>query len=492
MRRLMSGRARTWLARAGELWTALNGRVASHFDSTASDQHRRLTAHTFAASVVAGAFLLQWTLGRAAGEPQFWLFHVAIVLTAAYGGAAATLVATLLSVLLARLSSAVPMSTALLFGVEGLLIGLVVLRMTKVIQDLRRSLEGSVRELESAERQGTRLDRALSRLDQAPEDTAVILLDQAGYVSDWRTGATRLYGSESREMVSAGAAALFDESGRMDFPRLLAEARGATTRRSCRQVRADGTMFEAEIEVSPLAPDGLDGFTMIVRDLTHQQARAAADCSTAETHAQLRGEVELAQRQLLTLQDLTDPTLNLLDAVQFVSELLDRLHSAIHAEGTALVHFGRHPRHLFCASEGLQCQRVHQRPGAAVTTDTARTVMIHNDPAAVAEVSAAVWPDDVSSLIAVPLVRAGSTTAVLEVVNRTGRRATEWEIALVQVVAARIAGFLEDESYVDAAARAWTTTGSSSGSRFLSGSDLRLTLDERVSDDRQSARGQQG
>ena len=115
--------------------------------------------------------------------------------------------------------------------------------------------------------------------------------------------------------------------------------------------------------------------------------------------------------------------------------------------------------------------------------------MIHNDPAAVAEVSAAVWPDDVSSLIAVPLVRAGSTTAVLEVVNRTGRRATEWEIALVQVVAARIAGFLEDESSMDAAAGTWTTAGTSSDSCPLSGSDLRLTLDERVSDDRQSARG---
>ena len=114
--------------------------------------------------------------------------------------------------------------------------------------------------------------------------------------------------------------------------------------------------------------------------------------------------------------------------------------------------------------------------------------MIHNDPAAVAEVSAAVWPDDVSSLIAVPLVRAGSTTAVLEVVNRTGRRATEWEIALVQVVAARMAGFLEDGSYMDAAAGAWTATGSCS----LSGSDLRLTLDERVSDNNESARGQQG
>ena len=452
MRRLKLGRVRTWLAPAGKLWTALNGRVGSYFDSTASDQHRRLTAQAFAASVVAGAFLLHWTLGRTAGEPQFWLFHLAIVLTAASAGAAATLVATLLSVLLVRLSSAVPMSTAVLFGVEGLLIGLVVLRMTKVIQDLSRSLgvlKGSVRELESAERQGTRVDHALSRLDQASEDTAVILLDQAGYVRDWRTGATRLYGFESREMASTGAAALFDECGRMDFPRLLAEAREAATSRRCRQVRVDGTMFEAEIEVSPLSPHGRDGFTMIVRDLTHQQARAAADWSMAETHAQLRGEAELAQRQLLTLQELTDPALNLLGAVQVVSELLDRLRSAIHAEGIALIDVA----------------------GAAVTPDRARTVMIHNDPAAVAEMSAAVWPDDMSSLIAVPVVRAGSTVAVMEVVNRTGRRATEWEIAVVQVVAARIAGFLEGEAYVDAAARAWTTTGSSSGSRFLSGSD---------------------
>jgi len=177
----------------------------------------------------------------------------------------------------------------------------------------------------------------------------------------------------------------------------------------------------------------------------------------------------VAQRQLSTLQELTDPALNSLGAVQFVAELLNRLRSAIQAEGIALIDVA----------------------AAAVTANTARTVMIHNDPAAVAEVSASVWPDDMSSLIAVPVVRAGATTAIMEVVNRTGRRATEWEIALVQVVAARIAGFLEGEAHVDAAAKAWASAGSSSGSPFLSGSDLRLTLGDGVSDDRQSARGQQ-
>ena len=285
-------------------------------------------------------------------------------------------------------------------------------------------------------------------------------------------------------MVGRGAATMFDELGQADFSRLLSEARRAATRHTCRQLRADGTTFAAEIEISPLVSGGLDGFTMIVHDLTDQQARAAADWSTAEAHAQLRAEAELAQRQLSTLQDLTDPTLNSLGDVEFVTELLDRLRTAIKAEGIALIHFGRLPHHLFCASSGLQCQRGNHRPVVDVKTDTARALMIHNDPSGVAEVSAVVWPDDVSSLIAVPLVRAGSKQAVMEVVNRTGRRATEWEIALVQVVAARIAGFLEDESYTDSGASAWTASDSPSVSRTGSGAGLRLSLGERVSDQR--------
>lgn len=436
----------------------------------ATTEQRRVAALALAASLVASAFLLQRIFGLPADQPQFWLFHVAIALTAAFGGAAATLVATLLGLLLVRLSSPVPLSTALLSALEGLLIGLVVLRMAKVIQNLRQRLDASansIRELESAERQGIRTDRALSRLQRESEDTVLLFLDQSGQISDWRAGATRLYGFESSQMLGTGAAILFGEPGRQDFPRLLAEAQGAVNRRSYRQVRADGTTFEAEIEISSFSQDGLDGFTMIVRDLTRQHARAATDSSTAQAQAELRGEVELAQRQLLTLQEVTDPALNSLGAVQFVSELLERLRSAVHAEGIALIGVGRHPRQPFCASAGLQCQLAHHRPAAIVTTDPARAVMIHNDRAGVAEMSAAAWPDDVSSLIAVPVVRAGSTMAVMEVVNRTGRRATEFEIALVQVVSARIAGFLHDDAEAP---------------RTVSGSDLRLTLDQSVSD----------
>jgi PAS domain S-box-containing protein len=463
----------------------MRGRVASHVSSIETDGHGHLAAHGFAVSVVAGAVLLRWVFRDSTSEPQFWLFHVAIALSAFYGRTSAALVAVLLTTLAARVESAVPLSTAALFALEGLLIAFVVLRMANVIQDARRrlgTLNSSIRELESAERQAGRIDRALNRLEHASEDTVLILLDEAGHVSDWRTGATRLYGFESREMVGKAAATLFDEPGQADCSRLLSDARRAATGHTGRHVRADGTVFAAEIAISPLVSGGLDGFAMIVRDLTHQQARAAADWSTAEAQAQLQAEVDLAQRQLLTLQDLTDPTLNSLGGVEFATELLERLRIAIKAEGIALIHFSRLPRDLFCASNGIQCQPRDHGPVVEVKTNTNRALMIHNDSSAVAEVSAVVWPDEVSSLIAVPLVRAGSTQAVMEAVHRTGRRATEWEIALVQVVAARIAGFLDDESHPDPGASAWTAPSSPSASPSGPRADLRLHLGEHASD----------
>src|SRR5262245_9417450 len=122
MRRLTSGQALTWLTRAGELWMSLRGRVASRVNSIPTEEWRRLVAAGLAMAAVAGAALLQRILRPSIDEPQLWLFHGVIALCAAYGGANTALIATLLSVLLARLGAVVPLSTALLFGLEGLLI----------------------------------------------------------------------------------------------------------------------------------------------------------------------------------------------------------------------------------------------------------------------------------------------------------------------------------------------------------------------------------
>ena len=181
---------------------------------------------------------------------------------------------------------------------------------------------------------------------------------------------------------------------------------------------------------------------MIVRDLTSEQA-----------FHQLQQEADVANRQLLTLRHVTDPSLNSLAGGDFVATLLARLREAIDAEGVALVSMEKFRRRVVCAANGLQSERgVYRPPLDLRRADAGRTLMIHNDKAAVAEASVAGWPADVSSMMATPVVRAGSTQAMMEVVYRTGRRATEWEFALVQVAAARIAGALHDDRLADSGA----------------------------------------
>ena len=130
----------------------------------------------------------------------------------------------------------------------------------------------------------------------------------------------------------------------------------------------------------------------------------------------------------------------------------DTVAAALDAEGIAVLHTGRFEHRVVCAS-GLQCLRASQLPPDDLLGDEpVRALIIHNDAASVSAMSAVQWPSGVSSLIAVPVVNAGAMQAVIEVVSARRQRATEWEIALIQVVAARIAGLLRDDPYVDAGA----------------------------------------
>jgi GAF domain-containing protein len=66
--------------------------------------------------------------------------------------------------------------------------------------------------------------------------------------------------------------------------------------------------------------------------------------------------------------------------------------------------------------------------------------------------SVARWPAGVRSLIAVPLLQNGETHATMEVVYQRGARSTDFDIALIQVAAARAATLLPIESYAETGA----------------------------------------
>jgi PAS domain S-box-containing protein len=323
-------------------------------------------------------------------------------------------------------------------------IALVVVALRAALDDQRkrmRAMEPWMRELKSTERQGRLVDSAFNHLDEAA-DTVVVVLDSAGRVSSWRAGATRVYARRAEEMIGNIPSALFDELPDEGFAKLVSAARHGEAGHTGRQRRGDGSSFDADVRLRPLSRGGFDGFAMIVRDLTSEQA-----------FRELQQEADVANRQLLTLRHVTDPSLNSMAGSDFVATLLDRLREAIDAEGVALVSMDKFRRRVVCAASGLQSERgVYRPPLDLRRADAGRTLMIHNDKAAVAEASVAGWPADVSSMMAMPVVRAGSTLAMMEVVYRTGRRATEWEIALVQVAAARIAGILNEDRLADSGA----------------------------------------
>jgi PAS domain S-box-containing protein len=404
-------------------------------------EQQRLTTHAVGLGSVAAAVFLRWALG--ADELQFWLFSAAIAVSAAFGGMAPALVAALASLLAVRLTTSLPLTSGLLLVAEGLTVALVIAFFRTTIGQERqrmRAIQPWMLELKSTERQGRLVESAFSQLDEAA-DTVVVMLDSGGRISGWRAGATRLYGCAAADVIGTSPSALFDDLSEEGLARIILDARQGDAGFRGRQRRADGSTFDAEVRIRPQSRGGFDGFVMIVRDLTDQQA-----------YLELRQEADVANRQLWTLRHLTDPSLNSLAGGEFVATLLDRLRGAIDAEGVALVYMENFRRRVICAESGLQSERgVYRPPLDLRRADAGRTLMIHNDAAAVAESSAAGWPADVSSMMAMPVVRAGATLAMVEVAYRTGRRATEWEIALVQVAAARIAG-LQDDRYADSGA----------------------------------------
>jgi GAF domain-containing protein len=204
------------------------------------------------------------------------------------------------------------------------------------------------------------------------------------------------------------------------------------------RARADGDQIsELEQWIERLQADA--------RKRNHELAEM--EVSSAEAHAKLRNEADVVRRQLTTLQSVTDPALDTLDGAALVTSLLDRVRLALGADGVALHYFDGLGGRIFVAGSGLQpLGKGKGRLPASSDCQNGRSVLIHNDAGRVADTSLCQWPDDVTSLIAVPVVHAGRLQLVVEVANQKARRSTEWELALILVVAERAAGLLRQDA----------------------------------------------
>lgn len=400
---------------------------------------------------VVAALLIRYALGATDVSGTFLAYPMVVAWAAYRGGWTSGAVATVASALAIRFVDHPPSWTMVLFLIESAVITGIVQQVTAQLRERISTLDDAnnqLGELQRADQRARTLAVSVRSLEALTSEHAIVLLDRQGAIVDWRHGAQRLYGFAA-DAVRGRSVSAFFKDGEADatYRGMFAETeRGNVARKTVWQRRADGNYFEADIELTKTTAVGGDGFSMVVRDRTVERQRQAAAEAAAHAQRALRDEADIAHRQLGALQAVTDPSLNEWAPPHLISELLERLRFVIHADGIALVRLrGAGAPRVYTTPEGLHPGGLAERTLTGLAGHViSRVVFVQNDPARVAEQSFLRWPDGTSSLIGVPVVHAGEVEGTLEVVDRRGRRSTEWEIALMQVVAARVAGLARD------------------------------------------------
>ena len=120
-------------------------------------------------------------------------------------------------------------------------------------------------------------DSSFRQLIEDVLDYAVYMLDPAGNVASWNSGAERFMGYAAAEIVGSHFSRFYDEGDRRSGQpaRALDVAlREGRFENEGWRVRKDGTRFWARVVMDPIrAPDGsLRGFAKVTRDLTRRRA----------------------------------------------------------------------------------------------------------------------------------------------------------------------------------------------------------------------------
>jgi PAS domain S-box-containing protein len=409
----------------------------------------RLINHGIALALVAAAAAIRVAISGTDPATAFLLFSCAIAAASWRGGPSPGIVAVFAALLAARLISRADLTASLLFFVEGCaIVGLTnyASRAVTLAAAALASADARIRGLLAVQAALRRSDAAARRLEAVAVESAALVVDDRWRIVEWRDSATRLFGWTADAISGQGAERLFAAEP-ASVEQLLATAADAGASFEGVLRRADGSSFNARIEVHRLSDSPSRDLTVVVRDRSQEEEWAAFAEASGHRQAALREEADAAQRQLETLQHVTDPELNLLPTAQAITTLLDRLRAAIESDGVAVIRRGGPRRQIFTASEGLKPEfAVERRQSDGWPPQPGRILIVHNDAARVRAASVAGWCEEASSLIAVPIVSGSHAEGTIEAVRIKARRSSEWEIALVQVVAAQLAGRLQNAS----------------------------------------------
>jgi len=169
--------------------------------------------------------------------------------------------------------------------------------------------------------------------------------------------------------------------------------------------RGDGGTIETAFELRRYRDVEMHGYTLVATDVAPRRERDAYRDAAVHAQRALQRAADETKEQLTALESLIDPAVNPLDGLAAIEELLERLRATIGADGAALVQDGRGARAT--AVGGLQPLSPTSVRGDSCRLSAGRVTLVHNDRERVARTAAIEWPDDVSSLMVVPVADEG-------------------------------------------------------------------------------------
>lgn len=302
---------------------------------------------------------------------------------------------------------------------------------------------------------------------------ALILLDPSGLICGWNAGAEEAFAYAADEVLGKHCSLLYPQAATTagePTAHLETARRDGSVWFEAALVRSDQSGFVGAVTMETLRDEagGLEGFGLIVRDVTD------------ERHARL--VMERASRQLQAIQRVTEVGLARLPFEGLMAALLERVAELLVVDTvTVLLRDG--DELLAVAAIGLEEQvergvRVPLGAGFAGRVAAERRRVIIDDVSRYPLVQPELRARGVRSLLGVPLMVEGDLRGVLDVGSFSGRRFTEEDAELLQVVADRVALALANARLAEAEQQARTEAATAAATARLREQFLGITAHE--------------